>query len=337
MNLSVILCTYNRAASLARALRSLESVQPPAGIAWELVVVDNNSNDDTRAVVDAATNRGLLPCRYVFEARQGKSHALNTGIACARADVLAFTDDDVTFDAGWLRAVWKPFADPTCLGIAGQIIPTWTSPRPRWYSETGPYALMTAIVRYEFGDQPKPVVQPPWGANMAYRRAAFTRYGGFDPRFGPMANTLMRGEDTLFGRRVLAAGERLLYVPDAIVHHPVDRARLRKRYFQDFYFQYGRMEIRMCPVPPTAVRWFGIPRYLLRRLLVDAMRWVTAFTTRRRFFYRLECALMLGKIAEAWSPLLLAENTEAAHEPGARDGGHPVEGSLRTLVSLMGL
>jgi glycosyltransferase involved in cell wall biosynthesis len=300
MNLSVILCTYNRAAILAETLRSLESVRQPRGLTWELVLVDNNSRDDTRQIVEVATRRGVLPCRYVFEARQGKAHALNTGVARAQAEVLAFTDDDVIFDPRWLEAVWRPFGDPACLGIGGQILPVWSHLKPAWYSETGPYELMPAIARYTWGLETKPVVQAPWGANMAYRRAAFIQCGGFDPRFGPEGDIRRLGVDIQFGRRVLAGGARVLYVPDAIVHHWVDPARLRKQYFQAFYFQYGRMEVRMYPVPATAVRWFGIPRYLLRRLLVDAMRWATAWTTKRRFFYRLECALMLGKITEAY-------------------------------------
>lgn len=299
MDLSVILCTYNRARLLDTALRSLESVRKPSGLSWELLVVDNNSSDHTKDVVEAAKSRSGLPCRYVFEPRQGKAHALNTGIARADADVLAFTDDDVSFEAGWLGAVWRAFDDPTCLGIGGQIVPVWTSPRPRWYSDTGPYALMTAIVRYEFGDQLQPVIQPPWGANMAYRRKAFTQYGGFDPRFGPIGRTLMRGEDILFARRLLAAGERLLYVPDAIVYHPVEPERLRKRYFRAYYYQNGRMEIRMCPVPPDAVRWFGIPRYMLRGLLANAARWTTARTA-NRFYHRMQCALLVGKIVESY-------------------------------------
>ena len=105
MDLSAVLCTYNRARLLDAALRSLESMRKPSGLSWELLVVDNNSNDHTKAVVEAARRRGSLPCRYVFEPRQGKSHALNTGIAHAKADVLAFTDDDVTFEGGWLGAV----------------------------------------------------------------------------------------------------------------------------------------------------------------------------------------------------------------------------------------
>jgi glucosyl-dolichyl phosphate glucuronosyltransferase len=300
MNLSVILCTYNRAKLLDRALHSLEQVRPPAGLSWELVLVDNNSSDDTKAVVDAGIGRGILPCRYVFEPRQGVSTARNTGIAQAKADILVFTDDDVAFDPGWLRAVLKAFDEPKCLGIAGQIVPAWSTPRPSWYAETGPYALMTAIIRYQFGDQLKPVEQPPWGANMAYRRDAFTRYGSFDPRLGPMGSTLMRGEDVILGRRMLAAGELLLYVPDAIVYHPVEPERLRKKYFQSYYYQHGRMEIRIHPVPAGAVRWLGVPRYLLRPLLTNVARWLTAIRPNRRFYYRLECALMLGKIVEAY-------------------------------------
>jgi len=300
MDLSVILCTYNRAKLLDKALRSLEQVRQPAGLSWELVLIDNNSSDNTRAMVDAAVTRGILPCRYVFEPRQGKSNALNTGIAQAKADILAFTDDDVIFAADWLGAVCKPFDDPKCLGIGGQIIPTWASPRPSWYTETGPYALMTAIIRYQFGDQLKPVEKPPWGANMAFRREAFTRYGSFDPRLGPMGNTLMRGEDVVLGQRMLAAGERLLYVPDAIVYHPVEPERLRKGYFQMYYYQHGRMEIRINPVAPGAVRWLGVPRHMLRALLTNAARWLAALRPNRRFYYRLECALLLGKIVEAY-------------------------------------
>jgi len=300
MNLSVILCTYNRARLLDKALGSLEQTRPPAGLSWELLLVDNNSGDDTRAVVDAAISRGILPCRYLFEPRQGKSNALNTGIAEAKGNILAFTDDDVTFDAGWLGAIWKPFDDPRCLGVGGQIIPVWSTPRPSWYTETGPYALMTAIIRYQFGDQLKPVERPPWGANMAFRRDAFTRYGKFDPRLGPTGNTLMRGEDVVLGQRMLDAGERLLYIPDAIVYHPVEPQRLRKAYFQAYYYQHGRMEIRINPVGLEAVRWLGVPRHLVRALLTNVARWQSTLRSGRRFYYRLECALMLGKIVEAY-------------------------------------
>jgi len=299
MDVSVILCTYNRATLLDTALRSLEAMKWSSGFIWELLVVDNNSTDRTKAVVEAANGRGRLACEYLFEPRQGKSHALNTGIARARGGVLAFTDDDVTFDPGWLAAVWKVFEDPECVGMAGRIIPVWTTSRPRWYTESGPYALMTAIVRYEFGDERRPVVRPPWGANMAYRRDAFTRYGGFDPRFGPMGQTLMRGEDVLFACQLMAAGEKLLYVPDAIVYHPVEPERLTKRYFLAYYYQNGRMDIRMYPVPSSTVRWFGVPRHLLRALLTNAARWMTSMNPKKRFYYRLECVWLVGKIVEA--------------------------------------
>lgn len=299
MDLSVILCTYNRATLLDKALRSLEQMRQPAGLSWELLLVDNNSSDSTKAVVDATIRRGILPCRYVFEPHQGKSNALNTGVAQAKANILVFTDDDVTFDADWLGAIWRPFDDPKVLGLGGQIIPVWSSPRPSWYAETGPYTLMTAVIRYQFGDQLKPVEKPPWGANMAFRREAFTRYGSFDPRLGPIGNTLMRGEDVVLGQRMLAAGERLLYVPNAIVYHPVEPERLRKGYFQAYYYQHGRMEIRITPVGPEAVRWLGVPRHFVRALLINAARWLTARRSNRRFYYRLECALTLGKIVEA--------------------------------------
>jgi GT2 family glycosyltransferase len=110
----------------------------------------------------------------------------------------------------------------------------------------------------------------------------------------------MRGEDVVLGQRMLAAGERLLYVPDAIVYHPVEPQRLRKAYFQAYYYQHGRMEVRINRVGLEAVRWLGVPRHLVRALLINVARWLTALRSSRRFYYRLECALMLGKIVEAY-------------------------------------
>ena len=300
MNLSVVLCTYNRAALLSRALQSLEAVAVPAGLAWELLVVDNNSTDGTRAVVEAAAARRVLPCRYVFEPRQGKSHALNTGLAETTGDVIAFTDDDVTFDSGWLAALWRGFDDPDCLGLGGRIVAVWSQPKPSWYAEQGPYRLMMAIVRYEYGEQPIPAPQPPYGANMAYRRAAFQRYGGFDPSLGPSARTLMRGEDTEFGRRVLAAGGRVRYQPDAIVYHPVEPARLRRGYFRAFYYHYGRMEVRTEAPDGSAVHWFGVPRHLFRSLAAHGGRSVIALDPQRRFYHQLESARVAGQIVESY-------------------------------------
>src|SRR5215471_9795294 len=99
MRITVILCTYNRCESLSTALESVAVSQLPPSISWEVLIVDNNSSDRTREVVEEFSHRYPGRFRYAFEPRQGKSYALNVGVREAKGDVLAFMDDDVTVEA----------------------------------------------------------------------------------------------------------------------------------------------------------------------------------------------------------------------------------------------
>lgn len=103
MNITVILCTYNRCESLAKALESAAALRLPESVEWEVLVVDNNSTDQTREVVEAFCRRHTGRFRYLFERQQGKSYALNAGIREAGGNVLAFTDEDVTVEPPWLK------------------------------------------------------------------------------------------------------------------------------------------------------------------------------------------------------------------------------------------
>src|SRR4051812_26304053 len=102
LSASILICTYNRAALLADTLASLCRIH--SARRWEIVVADNNSSDDTRAVVERLAASAPVPVHYLFEATQGKSHALNTGLKRCTGEVVVFTDDDVCVPAGWLEA-----------------------------------------------------------------------------------------------------------------------------------------------------------------------------------------------------------------------------------------
>jgi glycosyltransferase involved in cell wall biosynthesis len=295
MNLSVVVCTRNRAESLRRMLRSLSEVGVPPDLQWEVLVVDNNSADDTKRIVELASEK--LPCRYLFESRQGKSFALNTAIRQSRGDIIAFTDDDAVVNKGWLTAVWRAFSEHDCIGLGGRVLPVWNTPQPSWYSKSEPYRLMAVIVEYDGGDVSADVLTPPFGANMAFRRIAFAKYGMF--RTDLAGEDLMRGEDTEFCRRVMGRGERLIYIPDALLFHPVEEYRLTKRYFQSWYYDYGRMIVRRDASMKDTVCWFGVPRYVFRELACAVFRFSTSFNSKKRFFHKLECYQLLGQIAEA--------------------------------------
>ena len=117
MRLTVVICSWNRAPSLQKTLESIESCRVPEGTNWEILVVDNNSDDGTAAVCKAFLEKSPDRYRYVFETRQGKSFALNTGIKYARGDIIAFTDDDVIVEQDWLGALLRAFDENVCAGV----------------------------------------------------------------------------------------------------------------------------------------------------------------------------------------------------------------------------
>jgi glycosyltransferase involved in cell wall biosynthesis len=297
--ISVIICTCDRDSSLRLTLDSLAQMAVPPDIPWELIVVDNNSRDRTRDLVEELTRSSRLDIRYVFEPRQGKSYALNTGIAEANGEIIALTDDDVIVDRQWLREVKKAFDEFDCLGVAGKVTPLWSFPKPPWLVETGPYALdWGPIVNFDLGENPCAVRGSPAGANLSFKRTVFDRYGFFRTDLGPSKGGLMRGEDTEFFVRLTRCGETILYAPKAVVYHPVERSRSRKGYYRGWCFQIGRFEARIQRIPRDSVRYFGVPTYLFRNLFEDVLRWIFTLQSKRRFYYELKVRRLAGRIFE---------------------------------------
>ena len=291
---SVVICTFNRQSGLEAVLDDLGAQRGVDALEWEVVVVDNNSSDGTRAEVERRIALGALRLRYVFEGTQGKSHALNRGIAEARGSILVFTDDDVRILPEWLAEITRPFDDPACMGVAGAVEPEWPGRPPRWVSAEPPYRMMAAIVQYS---QPAPGTThvPPIGANAAWRREVFERHGGFRSELGPAGAASPLGEDTELGLRMIARGEEVRFAPAARIRHPVAKERLTRRYFLDWYYDSGRFEPYR-PGRPEAALIGGVPRYLYRELLTVAVKWLTALSPKRRFFYKLRTWQTTGSI-----------------------------------------
>jgi GT2 family glycosyltransferase len=266
-----------------------------------LIVIDNNSTDDTAEVVKTFAAASNLNLRYVSEVNQGLSHARNAGIRAAQGDIIVFTDDDVTVDARWLCELQKAFDQFDCVGVGGKIVPVWTRQKPSWLELDGPHALMRAVVSFDLGEEPRElnINTAPYGANMSFRKVAFEKYGFFRSDLGRKGKTLMTGEETEFGTRVLRAGDRLVYAPKAVVYHPVAEERLKKSYFQSWYFNYGRYMARVRGFPENAILYCGVPRYLFRSLLTDFSRWLFTLHAQRRFRRKLLLCLSLGEIREA--------------------------------------
>jgi glucosyl-dolichyl phosphate glucuronosyltransferase len=298
MKISVILCTYNRSESLAKALESAAALKLPQALEWEVLVVDNKSTDRTRDVVDDFCRRDPNHFRYLFESQQGKSYALNAGIREASGEVLAFMDDDVTVEPTWLNNLVAPLLDGEWAGSGGRILPEQSFIPPPWLPREERYAL-APLVMFDCGPNACDLSEPPFGTNMAFRREMFEKYGRFRTDLGPRPGAEIRSEDTEFGRRLLTGGERLRYEPSAVVYHAVSQKRLDKKYFLAWWFDKARAEIREYPMPPGS-KWSvaGIPLYWFRRLAVWTVRWMVAVNPHRRFSRKIKVWGVLGSMVE---------------------------------------
>src|SRR5687767_13611834 len=140
---TILIATYNRATLLGETLDSLRRLKVSPGRQWEILVVDNNSTDGTRAVVERHAADFPVPLRYLFEARQGRSSALNAGIAASDGEVIAMTDDDVIVDERWLDAACdvllggRRAEDGGAIAYAGgPVEPIWEIDPPAWLDLT---------------------------------------------------------------------------------------------------------------------------------------------------------------------------------------------------------
>lgn len=283
-SLTVCIATYNRARLLRETLDALQAMTPPAECRVDIVIVDNNSSDDTRAAVEAAS-AGPFPIRYVHEARQGKSFALNAALTCLDADVVALTDDDVVPDRDWIARIVQRFRERPVTFVFGRVLPRWAvTPPPELLTRRardvwGPLALL------DYGDEPviyipQSTAQPlPIGANLAFARSALVAIGGWRTDLGKVNNTLISGEDheifMRLRRKGLFGG---CYDPGNVVRHYVPAERLTRRYFRRWFFWHGKTaalmlddlfpSVDMARVPRIA----GVPRFLYRLGLAQLVR-----------------------------------------------------------------
>jgi glucosyl-dolichyl phosphate glucuronosyltransferase len=300
MYVSLILCTYNRCESLARGLKSATALTLPDSVPWELLIVDNNSTDQTRKVAEEFCGQQPERFRYLFEPQPGLSCARNAGIREARGDIIAFMDDDVIVEPTWLQNLTANMNNGEWAGVGGRVFPLWNCPPPQWLSLKQWYAL-GPLPNFDFGPDACELQEPPFGANMAFRKTVFEKYGGFRTDLGRRPGSLMSNEDTEFGGRLLAAGERFRYEPSAVVYHPVDDERTKKKYFLSWWFHKGQSNIRQLGIRPGAKYFLaGIPLYMFRNLAVWTIRWQVAINPSGRFSNKLKVWMKGGEILECY-------------------------------------
>jgi len=230
-NLSCIICTYNRADYLADTLQFLIKNKYTGHV--EILVVDNNSTDSTRQIAYRFINKSVKGpvIRYVTENKQGLSFARNRGIGEANAPVLLFLDDDIRVEENFLES-WLTFfkKNPSVPAAGGRIDVQFDDPRPRWLSSY----LLPLLGYHNHGSEIKPYPRKsyPFGGNMGIRKEIFDRFGMFDTELGRIGKKLTASEEKEFFNRLKEASVPLIYVPNAMIWHRVNKQRLTKEYIR---------------------------------------------------------------------------------------------------------
>ena len=225
MDLSVVICTWNRADLLGQTLARLGGARVPAGLRWEVLVVDNRSTDHTPTVL--ADHPERLPLRTVREGQQGLSHARNRGLAEAAGDWVVFTDDDVLVDPDWLAEVAAGVArHPAAAVVGGPVAPWFPHPPDPALCEAFP-ALRYGFCEVDHGPAERELTPTEGirGANFGVRRGAVGA-NRFDPKYGRSGPHQGLFEETDFVDRLRAAGGAVWWLPRARLHHYVDPRRM---------------------------------------------------------------------------------------------------------------
>jgi glycosyltransferase involved in cell wall biosynthesis len=266
MKLDIVVPTYNREALLRRTLASIANAPAPPDLEIEVLVVDNNSSDGTAEVVGRAMSQLAPRVRYLRETRQGRSHALNAGVAAADGELVGFIDDDEEIHPRWLAIVHDWFQKPDVDFIGGPYVPKWTSPPPDWvpadYRGVIGWSEGGNAVR-AFGPESPDLLLA--GGNAVIRRAVLERCGPYATDIGRTAERLLACEDAEMYERLLTAGARGFFVPDLIIFHHIFPERLTKRYFRRWAFwravSFGMFHKRR---PSGVPQLLGVPRWQYR-------------------------------------------------------------------------
>ena len=230
LQISAIVCTYSNASLLRRTLDSLiKQTLPPRE--YEIVVVDNNSTDNTREVVREFEERASHQIKYVLETTQGLSAARNTGIKQSSGPIISFIDDDAEADPGWLAAVVKAFNQhPEAWGVGGNTFAIWDAERPAWLTDD----FLGNLSIQDRGPNKLKLIpgQTLLGTNCSFRREVFAEIGYFPTDLGRVGKSLLAGEEAELCLRIHLRGKSMYHVPDVIVYHHVTPERMTRSYFR---------------------------------------------------------------------------------------------------------
>ncbi len=223
MKLNIVIPTYNRAESLRKTLLSLAIAELPSNFEIVVTVVDNNSTDKTRQIVEEMTAHfSKIKLEYLFEEKQGRSFALNTGIKNADGDILSAIDDDEEIDKLWLVEVEKTFRErwEEIDFLSGKILPNLEIEPPVWVEAL----KVGALCWRDFGDEEwiydenSPMIT---GAHRIFKTDVFKEIGFYNENIGVKVKGFISGEDEVLYEQLIKNEKRGVYNPKLIMYHYV--------------------------------------------------------------------------------------------------------------------
>ena len=277
MDISVVICTYNRSRHLKNVLSSLAEQEVSDDLTWEIVVIDNNSKDNTKDIVRDFKSTTSIPVQYFTEEKQGLSHARNRGIVEATGKYVAFTDDDAIAEKKWVASLHEGLMKYGCDCVGGKIFLRTEKELPGWLNRE----LWGFLGYLDYGDEEINFddTHYPFGGNMVFPKDFFARIGYFNPNYGRIGNKDFGGDEYELFTRFLASGGKGMYIPSAIVYHVIGPEKLQKQYFRKLHFRAG--EQRALNESAEYKRTiYGIPLFVFPQLFRSIARYIAKPTMR---------------------------------------------------------
>jgi len=312
---SIIIPTFNRAGLLRKAIESVQGLEIPEGWSGELLVIDNNSTDETPAVVREFDEGAPIRARYVKETTQGLNHGRNRGLREARYEHLIYLDDDMLVDPGWLVAYAGVQAELAPDAVVGPVEPMFEVDPPEWMTERMIESVTSAYSRK--GDEvmvlPAERAHELPGCNFAVRRTVALDSGGFHPSLDRCGTGMLAGGDWEFGERLARSGRKVVYAPGCRIRHLISRNKISRDGLRARWEGSGATGRAMMQLRGESLPGRRRVRFFLRmvRFFGRVIRYRVAGNRREAFRWELEALSLRG--------LLFGGSRELVGTPGTNE------------------
>jgi glycosyltransferase involved in cell wall biosynthesis len=304
VDISIIIPTYNNAELLKNLLSSLSLQEKTAGIDYEILVVDNNSSDHSRSIVDAAMKDFSGRLRYFFEPRQGNAFARNTGIENARGEYICFTDDDCRAARDWIYQIRTAFTHSGALALQGRIELSTPLPEGALFSDEFIHARFAGV---DYGAEGFIENRDLVGANAHFHRSIFEKFGEYSANKAFSVN-----QDTEFSRRIAKEGIKFYYAPQAVIYHHFDSARINEKFLFRQSFAWGRADVFLDDFHEPPLRHLIYCARLWLKSLVKLIRLKHAGKVMESILLRCKMRGYEGRMYQRLRNFLKLDNPESA-------------------------